>query len=41
MAVINSVIDFRNLGEQIISEVVLKPPNYLKYAIVKKSVTQK
>lgn len=41
MAVINSVIDFSNLGEQIISEVVLKSPNYFKYAIVKNSITQK
>lgn len=41
MAVINSVIDFSNLGEEIISEVVLKSPNYFNDAIVKKSVTQK
>lgn len=41
MAVINSVIDFSNLGEQIITEVVLKSLNYFKYVAVKKILTPK
>lgn len=41
MAVINSVIDFSNLGEQIIPEVVLKCPDYFKYLVVKKILTLK
>lgn len=35
MAVINSVIDFSNLWEHIIREVVLKSPNYFKYVVKK------
>ena len=37
----NCVIDFSNLREQIILEVVLKSPNYLKYVVVKKILTPK
>lgn len=41
MAVINSIIDFSNLGEQIIPEVVLKSPNYFKCVAIKKILTPK